>query len=442
MIDATVLFLTFTDQQELGFSWKMSIDLNSSYDLDDNWHGPMCQSFKNVIRYDTYRGANMVGICGSNHEIIEIAETYHPKYIIYPCHFTGIVTEATLLALRKMGCIVVGYFFDDDEYFEKKSRWMVPYIDYFVSSYSDSFLYNVNRRENVKAAFERIGARCIRGMPPPINPAIFYKHDGVEKLFDATYVGALKANRSEFITNIAGHGSNVQHFGGGHWQKIHWSKMVRIYNQSRINMNFSTHHNDLSPDKRRIVARVFEIPLSGGFLLTEYAAGLEKYFEIGKEIICFETAKDAAEKIQYYLKHPDEREEISEQGYLRAQRDYTGETQFIRVFNEIEKDLLKNGRPNLLPPDDGISKTELYKNYADEYFKWVCALRKSPPPLRDEWRPTARMLLNTNPQNKETIRLLKRAERWGYPEPLLIRFFIATGHKLLTLFKVIKTKWV
>ncbi len=427
MIDASVLFLTFTDQERLGFSGKKWINLRCPEDVDDNWYDPMCQVFTNVLRYDTFRGANIGGICQANREIIEIAETYHPKYVIYPCIFIGIVTEATLTALLKICCIVVGYFFDDDSYFEAVSRWMVPYIDYFVSA--------GDTRGGIIAAYENLGARCILGVPLPRNPAIFCKLKGVEKLYNATFIGRTYSNRLEYFANISNHGSDVKYLGGGYEHKVHSSKIVKIYNQSRINLNFTK--GCASTSDRHITGRVFEVTLSGGFLLTEYAVGLENYFEIGREIECFETAQEAAEKIQYYLKHSDEREQIAECGYLRAQREYTGQVQLSRVFREIEDDLCKRGRPVLPTPVNGINL--LRQIDAREYFKWACVLRKSPPPLRDEWYATAELVLFTNPRHKTAKRLLRRAKKWGSPEPMAIRLCMVVYQILIFLYKAVKS---
>ena len=412
MIDATVLFLTFTDQQRWGFSGKMGINLNCSTDLDDKW-GSVYQVFKSVLRYDIFRGANIGGICAANREIIEIAETYHPKYVIYPCNFSGIVTEATLTTIRRIGCVVVGYFFDDDTYFETLSRWMIPYMDYFVTG--------ANAR-GIVAAYERFGARCILGLPFPINPAIFRKLDNQKKLYNATFVGSLIANRREYLADIASHGVDVRYLGGGLTNKLHYARMVKIYNQSRINLNFSSGQIP-GPAARHITGRVFDIPMCGGFLLTEYAIGLEACFEIDREIVCFETAAEAAEKICYYLQHSDEREEIAARGYVRAQRDYTGKKMLRKVFLEIEDDLRKRGRPEQIAPVIGLNP--LRQTDAEQYYRWVRALLKSPAPLRNAWRETAELVLATNPAHEGATRLLQRAKKWGHPEPFLGRLRLA-----------------
>jgi hypothetical protein len=404
MIDATVLLLTFTDQYGWGFSGKNDIFLNCSTDVDDAWYGSLCQVFRSVIRYDIYKGANRGGVCAANLEITEIAQTYLPRYVFYPCNFSGIVTEATLIGLRKMGCLVVADFFDDDALFKSLSKWMVPCLDYVITHVPP-----------LVEEYERLGARCVLTPAIPVNPSIYRKLHKREKVYDSTFVGSLYQYRLDYLADIAARGAIVSYLGGGNENKVHSARMVEIFNQSRINLNFSSGQ----AGRCIIVGRVFEIPLCGGFLLTEYFPGLERWFEIGYEIECFETAQEAAEKIQYYLKHSDEREQIATRGYERAHREYTGPVLLSKVFCEIEDDLCKHGHPELIPPVSGANT--LRQTDAEQYYKWVRALLKSPPPLRDEWHATANLVLATNPEHKAANRLLQRAKKWGDPEPLIGR---------------------
>jgi len=407
MIDATVLLLTFTDQHEWGFSGKKGIFLNCSTDVDNNWYGSISQVFKDVLRCDIYKGANVGGICAANRDIIEIAKTYHPKYVIYPCNFSGIVTEATLTALRRMGCIVVADFFDDDVYFEPLSRWMLPCIDYVVTHV-----------RTLVAEYERLGSRCILTPAIPMNPSLLRKLDNQEKLYDATFVGTLHSYRRDYLADMASRGITVSYLGGGNENKLPYARMVKVFNQSRINLNFAS-----GEGRRIIVGRVFEVTLCGGFLLTEYHPDLEHWFEIGREIVCFETAAEAAEKIRYHLQHSDEREEIAARGYSRALRDYSGPEILRKLFLEIEDDLCKRGRPEQVPPVIGVNS--LHQWDAKKYYRWVLTLLKSPVPLRDAWRETAELVLATNPAHDEAKRLLQRAEKWGDPEPFLGRLRLA-----------------
>ncbi len=399
MLDATVLLLGFSDQYQWGFSGSKGIFLNCSTDVEDAWYGSLSRIFTSVIRYDIYKGANKGGICAANRDIIEIAQAYLPRYVFYPCNFSGIVTEGTLTALRTMGCVVVADFFDDEVYFERLSRWIAPCVDYVVTHVP-----------LLVKEYEKLGARCVLASTVPINPAVFQKLHDQRKLYDATFVGSLHPYRRDRLAAIAAHGAAVVYMGGGNENKIHYSRVVKIFNQSRVNVNLS------SCETGRAVGRILEVPLCGGFLLTEHVSGLERWFDVGREIESFQTAKEAADKIRYYLEHPDDRELIAARGFERARREYTGPVVLGRAVREIEKDLCERGRPRVAAPPS--TPTPLRETDAEEYFKWVRALLKQPPPLRDEWFETARLVMSTNPAHAAAKRLLDRARTWGDPKPM------------------------
>ena len=429
MIDATVLLLTFTDQHRFGFSGKQGIELNCRTDVDVNWRDSLFPNFARVLRYDIYEGANSAGICAANGEILQLADTYRPRYVVYPCNFSGIVTEETLSALRNMGSIVVAYFFDDDVYFDARSCWIIPFVDYCVTP----------ARKRV-ADYERLGARSIYSVPIPLSSSVFSKLDHTQKIFDVSFVGGLHANRAQYLSAISANGIKIENFGGrGTTDKIHYGDMAKIINQSRINLSFSLNTN-FGPGKQQLKGRMFEVPLCGGFLLTEYAEDLEQFFEIGREIVCFDSAQEASEKIRYFLQNSGEREEIAARGYERAQRDYRGEIMVRKIFDQIEEDLRQKGRPD--PPVAIKGVNPMRQADAEIYQQWVRALLRSPLPLRDEWRATAELVMKTDPSNQEARRLLLRADKWGDPEPFpeIRRATRWIGDRFATFFKSVKSK--
>jgi hypothetical protein len=256
------------------------------------------------------------------------------------------------------------------------------------------------------------GARAFLVQPMPYNPAKLRKLPDVEKKYDATFVGSLYPYRRDYIAEIARSGADVAYLGGGNEQKLTHSSMVRIFNESRINVNLGSGR----PGRTALVGRLFEVALCGGFLLTEYIPGVEHNFEIGKEIDCFSSPAEAADKIKFYLANPDVREKIAARGYERAQADYSARHLLERLFNSIEHDLSENGRP--VPGSTKQDTRPLHEFEADEYYKWVKALLEQQRPLRDEWLETARLVLATNPSHRGARRLLKRAERFGDPRPI------------------------
>lgn len=72
-----------------------------------------------------------------------------------------------------------------------------------------------------------------------------------------------------------------------------------------------------------VTTRSFQIPACGGFMLHERNPEVLGLYEEGKEMACFGSAKEAAEKIDYYLAHPEERQAIAAAGHARAVPAYS-----------------------------------------------------------------------------------------------------------------------
>ena len=71
----------------------------------------------------------------------------------------------------------------------------------------------------------------------------------------------------------------------------------------------------------------------GGFLLTEWAEGLERYYTPGREIEVFHSLAELAEKIDYYLVRPAERDAIAQAGYERTCREHTYNQRLAEVLD-------------------------------------------------------------------------------------------------------------
>ena len=114
-------------------------------------------------------------------------------------------------------------------------------------------------------------------------------------------------------------------------------EMIRMFSRSRINLGFSTCGNTREETDRVVQVRLrdFEVPMSGGFYMVEYMQELEEFFDVGREIVCYEGPEDLVEKIRYYLAHEGEREAIRKAGHERALRDHTWKRRFEKAFREM-----------------------------------------------------------------------------------------------------------
>jgi spore maturation protein CgeB len=91
--------------------------------------------------------------------------------------------------------------------------------------------------------------------------------------------------------------------------------------------------------------RTFQIPACKGFMLHERNEEVLALFKEGKEIACYASVQEIAEKIDYYLAHPEERTAIAEAGYRRCVPAYSDTSRL--------KELLQWHREHF--PEDSLS---------------------------------------------------------------------------------------
>lgn len=256
--------------------------------------------------------------------------------------------------------VTFNWFADDKWRFENFSKYWAPLFDW-VSTDQVSSLPD----------YEKIGYKNVVVGGWACNHSL-YKPMNLPKKYDVTFVGQPHGNRVAIVESLKKAGIKVECFGRG-WPngKVSQGQMINIFNQSKINLNFSKCSGDFGPKywakvfvskgsdqkmhlnspldwipnfkslfartQNEIKGRNFEIPGCKTFLITGYAKGLENYYDLEKEMICFYDTSDLVNKIKYYLTHEKEREEIAQRAYERTMRDYTYEKKFNDIFSIIMK---------------------------------------------------------------------------------------------------------
>lgn len=107
------------------------------------------------------------------------------------------------------------------------------------------------------------------------------------------------------------------------------TEMPLIFNNSKINLNITA-----KSIRSGLSLRIFDVLGCGGFLITNYQAELPEFFEIGKDLVAYESLEHLKELCAYYLAHEDERLEIAQHGYETIKKHHTYD---IRVLQIIEK---------------------------------------------------------------------------------------------------------
>ncbi|MBI3611420.1 MAG: glycosyltransferase family 1 protein [Nitrospirae bacterium] len=354
--------------------------------FDKYFYEPLQQIFSRVVLYDYLKRMMEIGVVGMNQEIIELVIKEHPKYVVWNTMYWHGIRESTFELMRKEGSVIAGWFLDDEvgtAGFSNYSKWWIPYIDYFVTNAMTAV-----------PKYRALNAKVIHTIP---NTGIAFDRDWstVEEKYEVSFVGRKYYDREQHIDELRKRNIRVDVFGR-EWEQgkhISYEEMISIFKTSKINLNFSK----VWGDQKQIKGRVFEVCLAGGFILTEYVPGIENYFEVDKEIVCFHSSEEMIDKIIYYLNHDAERRAIARAGWKRATSEHTCYHMFSKVFNEIERDIATQGKKNGSLFQEPKMPIQMRKNFSNYYLNWGMALLKEN--YTDFWKDTLALSISYNPSN-------------------------------------------
>ncbi|MGN0161800.1 MAG: glycosyltransferase [Lachnospiraceae bacterium] len=108
----------------------------------------------------------------------------------------------------------------------------------------------------------------------------------------------------------------------------YYTQMPNAFRGARINLNIS-----LKTIRTGIPLRVFDVLSCGGFLLTNYQEELPEWFEPGVDLVIYENMQDLVLKVDYYLKHEEERRQIAANGHRKVLELFNFQGQLERLLN-------------------------------------------------------------------------------------------------------------
>ena len=218
--------------------------------------------------------------------------------------------------------ITLNWFCDDTWRFDSFSKYWAPVFNWVVT--------------DVKFAlpkYEQIGYKNVILGGWACNHFLYRKLN-YPHIYDVTFVGQAHGDRIQVIRELKKNGINIETWGAG-WKngRLSQVEMIKVFNQSKINLNLG---KASVGGVNEIKARDFEIPGCGGFMITGSSKDeVVEYYDIGKEVVHYESVQDLIDKVKYYLNHDDEREAIAEAGYIKTLNKHTYEKRFSEFFRNI-----------------------------------------------------------------------------------------------------------
>jgi len=103
-----------------------------------------------------------------------------------------------------------------------------------------------------------------------------------------------------------------------HRELNYYADLPLFYPATRINFNCTSQQM-----KGAVNQRVFDVPVCGGFLLTDHRRQMEALFTPGREIICYEDPEEIPDLVRHYLPRDGARRQVVEAARARILAEHT-----------------------------------------------------------------------------------------------------------------------
>lgn len=186
------------------------------------------------------------------------------------------------------------------------------------------------------------------GYDPEIHYPLEVKKEDEKNYYgsDIAFIGTYSNDREKLLNYLINN-YNLKIWGNG-WQKANkklrkkWQKkdvygedFSKVCNSSKIVLDIL--RPQMIPSHSM---KTFEIPACRGFLMCNRGYELSNFFDLEKEIVTFENPKEVLEKIDFYLKNDNLRENIKEAGYQRlinSNHSYLNRVKkILEVYEELK----------------------------------------------------------------------------------------------------------
>ena len=163
------------------------------------------------------------------------------------------------------------------------------------------------------------------GFSPRLTPKV-----ECQKIYDVGFLGAKYGPRVDYVSFLSSAGINIKAKGYG-WGRggISLNEMGRFFGQCKINLGMGG--IGYSTDLLTLKGRDFEVPGAGGVYLTSYNPDLADFFEIGKEIVCYQSVDEMLFLAKSLLNDADWRHDIAKRAYARSMSEH----RWLHRFEEI-----------------------------------------------------------------------------------------------------------
>ncbi|WP_336788062.1 CgeB family protein [Paenibacillus sp. MMO-177] len=272
-------------------------------------------------------------VVNSSQPVVEMALADRPDVVIV---LDGLQFDVgQIIALRDNG-IRTAIWLTDDPYYMDITTTIVPHYDTIFTLERNSVEY-----------YKQLGCQNVHYLPFCFDPAQ-YRPTNPERSSrkEITFIGSAYLNRVSYFNELTPYLAGKNTLISGIW----WDRLAQFdklrskiklnnwmgpadtalaYNASKIVINMHRAHDDALYNSNRVGLtavspnpRTFEIAACAVLQVCDIRDDLATFFTPGVEIVTYSSPAELIEKMEYYLKHEEERQQIALRGMYRAFRDH------------------------------------------------------------------------------------------------------------------------
>ena len=229
---------------------------------------------------------------------------------------------------------LIAYHADIHEYFDSYFVYIAQFYDLILADDYGGMLRYTNYDFNVEYFHHGFYSKYL------VNPTN-------DRDVDISFVGRMdRPGRAELFSFLQKKGFSAVIYGAGTKNGyISTEEMMSLYGRSKIVINltststaipFFNHNKSINSRIRQMKGRIYEGMCSGALVLTEPTFGLSNIGQDGEDFIVFNSNKDLATKLSYFLNYDKDRIAIANSGYNKTAKRATYEARCDNLNNLIE----------------------------------------------------------------------------------------------------------
>ncbi len=326
------LFILDTEQENLLDKRSYDMDPNEFENFYIKHHDKIKELYKTLKVFITDNKINLVLFCAN--------------LIPFKLEFLDEIKKHTKIASRVQ----------DDDVFKKAEKISKPYVKYYDYAFCSSVYYKWDEIL-MKDMYKKRGAKNSEFIPLWLYHHKYDENRNIDyenRDIDLLYVWWLYLSKILRVFKLKKHFKDRMRIYGRWWispkkwknklfSLLRWyynveeikplntqEEFIEIYQRTKIWFNL---HQEYGPTN----ARMYELPWNWVMQICDNEKWLSHIFELDKEVVWYKTLNEAIQKIEYYLKHDEERIRIAKAGNKRVQ-EYRIEKCFEKILSTVFKD--------------------------------------------------------------------------------------------------------